>query len=174
MPSEFKSLAYGNTASFNWPHECAACGRLANASLTATYAATSNAKFFGFYASWQSQPITLAYPVCRTHRLVYLVPTMLTTMSLGYTVFLALAAIAATGGCLGLLRIGFGAEQFEPSVLGTYIVLLLPGCLVFLSRALAPVRIAYFSPPEIRVRIRRPKFAEEFSKLNPTATEVAH
>lgn len=172
MPSEFKALAYGNTASFNWPHECAACGKPASASLNATYAATSNAKFLGFYASWQSQPITLAYPVCRTHQLVYLVPTMLTTMSLGYTVFLALAAIAAAGGLFGLMRMAFGVEQFESSVLQTYIVLLIPGSLVFLSRALAPVRIGYFSPPAIRVRIRRAKFAEEFAKLNPTATKV--
>jgi hypothetical protein len=169
MSTEFKAAAYGNTASFNWPRECAACGKPASSSLTATYAATSNAKFLGVYASWQSQPITLAYPVCRKHQLVYFVPTILTTMSLGHVVFFTAAAI---GGLIGFAGLVGSIVRLEYSALPTSIALLAPISLVLWSRVFAPVRIGHFSPPLIWIRIRRPEFAGEFSKLNPTAAEV--
>lgn len=172
VSTEFKAVTYGNCASFEWPQTCAACGKAAGASLKAKFAATSEAKFLGVYASWNSQTITVTYPVCRTHQLVYLIPTILTTMSLGHTVLLALVALAAIGGLFGLARMALGVDQIDLSGLKTYVALLIPGAIVLASRVLVPVRIEHFSPPQIWIRIRRSRFAEEFSELNPTATKT--
>lgn len=173
MLTEFRVFANGGDTPFSWAPECAACGKKATDQLTASYAATSDAKYFGVYASWKSHPISLKFPVCRRHYWGYVFPMVLTTNSLGHTVFIVIATLAFIGGLLGLGRITFGTEIFTIASLQAYLIFLLPGSCIFLARTFAPVRISHFAPPVVWIRIRRRAFAEAFAKLNPNAVKLS-
>lgn len=171
MATEFRAISHGGDTTLSWPPLCAACGRKAGDSLKAFYAATSDAKYLGVYASWKSQPISIEFPVCKTHYVGYALPMALTTTSLGHTVFLVIAALAFIGGILGVGRIAVGAEVLTKAAIQTYLALLLPGACIFLARTFAPVRITHFAPPVVWIRIRRNAFADAFARLNPTAVK---
>jgi hypothetical protein len=171
MAIEFRAISHSGDTPFSWPPQCAACGRKSANMLKASYAATSDAKYFGVYASWKSQPISIQFPVCKRHYVGYALPMALTTTSLGHTVFMVIAALAFIGGILGVGRIAFGTEVLTTAAIQTYLALLFPGACILLARTFAPVRITHFAPPVVWIRIRRNEFAEAFAKLNPTAVK---
>ena len=172
MATEYLSLSSGGLAGFRWPDHCAACSRNAVASLTSSFSATSNTKYLVAYASWNETSVAVRFPVCRLHWAVFILPMKLTGMSLWHKVAITIAALAFTGGAIGVAtRIGSPTPWTASSTITTAF-LLLPAVIWWLARHFAPVRVSDFAPPKLWLRIRDSSFANEFQRANPTATEA--
>lgn len=167
MGQVFRGVGFTGTGAFRWPPICASCGLPATQRLTSNYSATTDLRFYGFYISWRSHPIAVDYPVCWKHWLLFLIPNFLARESFLWLLLTIIAGFLFIFGLASVLRFVLGLSPGDESGgLGTMALLMGPFLAILGSRLAVPVRVIFYTPPAISVRIRDHAYAGEFEKLN--------
>ena len=172
MATELLLLGTGGQLPVAWPHHCVACSRSPSAKLALSYGATSDARFFGIYASWRETNVEVDLPVCRLHWAAYLLPSKLVGMSLWHKVVITFMVLSAIGGSTSLGHMVFGTRAWSQQDLQTSLLLIAPFAAWLAARQLLPVRVSEFLPPKVWLRFRKDGLANEFMELNPQATRI--
>jgi hypothetical protein len=158
-----------------WPLKCAVCGNPITTKLRLRCSMVTKASYAIAYLSWSSKILSLAYPICMKHKILCLLPSLLSERNLFNTavtfilfIILFVLSIPLFAPIILLFIDGTPIRYDKAALYCLGIIIAIVLFFIFIRKA-TPVMLHGADDQSITISITNESYAKEFVALNHDA-----